>query len=362
VELSPKHSSAPRVLATQKTDDRSFLRQPSAMVESSLQQQGVTRRASAEEGKKVSDSSKVVAPEKDEVGEEESCSTCTCERMEGEEPPVCRFCLSEEVPAITRSASCCRRSTWATDSFLQNAVVPTILRIAKFFRRRFRPKALQAQESREQSASTDPHRMLAPCLCKGSQQFVHHKCLQYWISQRLAKGVPAARAYRCPVCQEQYCLPSDFHVGEAGRVQMGKGPLRVLATAGQWYFSSWFLFGGIKGLGATAGTAFQLAASPLCLFPGLPLNVFTQVVNSRPEAAQTFALTCVGAPLVPVYTRLALQASGFMCLKGYCLGGLMGSVLGGKHLLTFISRAVNKMLVGHDRLQQDQSTVASGHA
>ena len=288
-------------------------------------------RASGEEGSEEPEPvlhtlALAAVPETVEAGEG-SCSKC--EEIEREEEAVCRFCLGQNVPTVTRDASFSRRATWATDSFLQNAVVPSILRVAKVrglrsgtcvcpqqgkkrtqescgliltfafvglfsfsflfavlsvrflsiykaFRRRFRPKALQAAEdSSKPETGCGPNRMLTPCLCKGSQQFVHDKCLQYWISQRLARGLPLARALKCPVCQEQYSLPRDFHVGGAGR-KMDKGPLRLLATAGEWYFSSWFLLGGVKGLGAAANSALQLAASPLCLFPGLPLNVFTQ--------------------------------------------------------------------------------------
>ena len=271
-----------------------------------------------------------------------------CEDMDSTESSseqvniVCRFCLSEKVPSSTCEATICRGRSpgcaWATDSFVQNAIVPTLYAM----RRRFRPKRTQAEE-REQEEKA--HAMLTPCLCKGSQKYVHYKCLQYWIGQRLSKGVPLSRALKCSVCTTPYSLPGDFNAGSMGMSAHKNIPLHLLANVGQCYFSSFFLLGGIRGMRDTASIALQLAISPLWLFPGLPINVFTQALNHQPEAAQSLALACVGAPLLPAYTKLALQASGFLMLKGYFIGGIGGSLIGGKHLLKMLLKVLNKLLV-----------------
>ena len=119
------------------------------------------------------------------------------------DPPICRFCLSENVPAVVRDTTC-RRSVWATDSFVQNAIVPTV----KFVRRSLRRGAGRGkqEEERERAAC----KMLSPCDCKGSQKYVHDKCLMYWISQRISKGVSLERAHECPVCKQPYNLPRSF--------------------------------------------------------------------------------------------------------------------------------------------------------
>mmetsp|Transcript_4890 Transcript_4890/g.12306 ORF Transcript_4890/g.12306 Transcript_4890/m.12306 type:complete len:285 (+) Transcript_4890:38-892(+) len=267
----------------------------------------------AEERVTGADSAGCSADGRDEAEAESDCK------------PICRFCLSDRVsPAVARAESCSLRALWATDTLFENAVVPT----AKFVRQRFRRR-----QPGEESECAIQHReagmLLTPCLCKGSQKYVHRACLKYWIAQRLSKGASFEAAHVCPVCQETYTLPAALPPS-----------LRLLHQSGQWYFSSCFMLGGVRGIGATASTALQLAASPIWIFPGLPLHVLVQVLNSKPHALQKLALACATAPFMPIYTKLALQSGMVMMLKGWCIGGLTGSLLGGKMLLKTLVRIV----------------------
>jgi len=132
----------------------------------------------------------------------------------------------------------------------------------------------------------------------------------------------------------KYVLPRHFH--DNGVVVPNGVHLLKL------YFSSCFLLGGLRGVQTTASSALQVAASPLCLFPGLPLQAVIQVLEVKPQAAQTLALACVSRKLLPAYTRLALQASGFVLLKGWIMGGCMGSLLGGKCILKLSAQFLKK--------------------
>mmetsp|Transcript_5208 Transcript_5208/g.13608 ORF Transcript_5208/g.13608 Transcript_5208/m.13608 type:complete len:109 (-) Transcript_5208:171-497(-) len=102
------------------------------------------------------------------------------------------------------------------------------------------------------------------------------------------------------------------------------------------------MVGAFKGSLTTAHVTAHLAISPLWLFPGLPLHAAVQVFDSRPEAARTLTLACLGAPLLPMYTKLALQASAFLMLKSWFIGGLCGSIIGGRHVLRWLSKLLKR--------------------
>ncbi|KAK0639345.1 hypothetical protein B0T16DRAFT_432214 [Cercophora newfieldiana] len=53
--------------------------------------------------------------------------------------------------------------------------------------------------------SEDPElgRLISPCLCKGSQRYVHEGCLQAW---RQASPLSDRNFWRCPTCQFEYRL------------------------------------------------------------------------------------------------------------------------------------------------------------
>jgi hypothetical protein len=54
-------------------------------------------------------------------------------------------------------------------------------------------------------------KMVAPCKCRGSQQFVHKKCLEKWQetvmknARRFPEGNKVKDVNRCSVCKEKYC-------------------------------------------------------------------------------------------------------------------------------------------------------------
>lgn len=252
---------------------------------------------------------------------------------EEEERRICRFCLSDKVSATVTETLCCRASScWLNPGPLHGKV------LLQSLSGRFRKRKAKEDEEEEERRSE----FLTPCLCSGTQAHVHRVCLTYWINQRISKGVPVARAYSCPVCLEKYRLPRNFwHETTLGSDRLG---LRLIHNITSWYFSSCFLMGGISGVRATASTALQLAVSPLYLFPGLPMNVVMQVLESKPQAARTLAFAIAGVRLLPVYTKLALSASGFVLLKGWCLGGCVGSLMGGKRILRFSQRMLNRSL------------------
>mmetsp|Transcript_6299 Transcript_6299/g.11537 ORF Transcript_6299/g.11537 Transcript_6299/m.11537 type:complete len:98 (+) Transcript_6299:688-981(+) len=88
------------------------------------------------------------------------------------------------------------------------------------------------------------------------------------------------------------------------------------------------MMGGMRGI---------VAVSPLWLFPGLPLHVLTQVSevrSTRHRGGLTFVQSFAFA-----YTNL----SALVMLKGWCMGGICGSILGGKYLLKTVSRVLQQM-------------------
>lgn len=52
--------------------------------------------------------------------------------------------------------------------------------------------------------SEDGGRLLRPCLCKGSQKYVHEGCLQAWRYSDAAQGT--RNYYQCPTCKYKYRL------------------------------------------------------------------------------------------------------------------------------------------------------------
>ena len=241
-----------------------------------------------------------------------------------EVPPCrqCRFCLgNDSVPqgvsdALRASANNCRPCWTFTDSAWNNAIA-----IARRFRRGKR---------RRKQTDQDYHAFITPCACKGSVRFVHKKCLQLWIITNAQQ--PNGEGHRCPICWEKYSLPRNFM-----RDLDGKATLGGLRLA-EWYFSTCFLYGGIQGLRTIGPTALDVAVSPLFV-AGLPLQAVIQALQSKPQAAQTMALACVSTPLLPTYGKLALQASAFVLLRGWCVGGVMGSIMGGRLLLRLLTKA-----------------------
>lgn len=53
------------------------------------------------------------------------------------------------------------------------------------------------------SEDPDLGRLISPCLCKGSQRYVHEGCLQAW---RQASPLSDRNFWRCPTCQFEYRL------------------------------------------------------------------------------------------------------------------------------------------------------------
>lgn len=51
--------------------------------------------------------------------------------------------------------------------------------------------------------SEDGGRLLRPCLCKGSQKYVHEQCLQAW---RLQDPLANRNYWQCPTCRYKYRL------------------------------------------------------------------------------------------------------------------------------------------------------------
>lgn len=51
--------------------------------------------------------------------------------------------------------------------------------------------------------SDDGGRLLRPCLCKGSQKYVHENCLQAW---RLQDPMAKRNYWQCPTCRYRYHL------------------------------------------------------------------------------------------------------------------------------------------------------------
>lgn len=51
--------------------------------------------------------------------------------------------------------------------------------------------------------SEDGGRLLRPCLCKGSQKYVHEQCLQAW---RLQNPAAIRNYWQCPTCRYKYRL------------------------------------------------------------------------------------------------------------------------------------------------------------
>ncbi|QDZ17861.1 hypothetical protein HOP50_01g03680 [Chloropicon primus] len=241
------------------------------------------------------------------------------EEAKGSGKRVCRFCLGTSVPQVVEDglASCsCRSPDWT----LMDSAWTRAMDVA---RRKLRPSRRKRAAVDRESKSV----FISPCACKGTNEHVHEKCLLYWCAVSQKSEV-------CPICLEKYVLPRHFH--DNGVVVPNGVHLLKL------YFSSCFLLGGLRGVQTTASSALQVAASPLCLFPGLPLQAVIQVLEVKPQAAQTLALACVSRKLLPAYTRLALQASGFVLLKGWIMGGCMGSLLGGKCILKLSAQFLKK--------------------
>jgi len=55
-------------------------------------------------------------------------------------------------------------------------------------------------------ASTDKARLISPCACTGSQQFVHTRCLRQW--QKIVMRTKGNREVTCRVCHALYRLPA----------------------------------------------------------------------------------------------------------------------------------------------------------
>jgi len=72
--------------------------------------------------------------------------------------------------------------------------------------------------------SEDPElgRLISPCLCKGSQRYVHEGCLQAW---RQSSPLSDRNFWRCPTCQFEYRL-SRLRYGR----WLSSKPLRGLIT------------------------------------------------------------------------------------------------------------------------------------
>lgn len=48
------------------------------------------------------------------------------------------------------------------------------------------------------------HRLVSPCLCSGTCQFAHARCIEEWIARRLKSGTPAKVAATCELCTATY--------------------------------------------------------------------------------------------------------------------------------------------------------------
>ncbi|KAL1841680.1 hypothetical protein VTJ49DRAFT_6719 [Mycothermus thermophilus] len=62
-----------------------------------------------------------------------------------------------------------------------------------------------SNKARVRYVSDDPElgRLISPCLCKGSQKYVHEGCLQAW---RTSAPLSDRNFWRCPTCQFEYRL------------------------------------------------------------------------------------------------------------------------------------------------------------
>ena len=79
-------------------------------------------------------------------------------------------------------------------------------------------------KARVRYVSEDPElgRLISPCLCKGSQRYVHEGCLQAW---RQSSPLSDRNFWRCPTCQFEYRL-SRLRYGR----WLSSKPLRGLIT------------------------------------------------------------------------------------------------------------------------------------
>ncbi|KAK1754596.1 E3 ubiquitin-protein ligase MARCH9 [Echria macrotheca] len=94
---------------------------------------------------------------------------------------------------------------------------------------------LFSSRARVTYVSEDPElgRLISPCLCKGTQQYVHEGCLQAW---RQASPLSDRNFWRCPTCQFEYRLSRIKY----GRWLSSK-PLRAVLTLGILIVTVFFL-------------------------------------------------------------------------------------------------------------------------
>lgn len=106
--------------------------------------------------------------------------------------------------------------------------------------------------------SEDPElgRLISPCLCKGSQKYVHEGCLQAW---RQASPLSDRNFWRCPTCQFEYRL---------SRLRYGR-----------WLTSKWLRAGLTVLVLMIAVFLMGFVADPIINFWVDPLGAITDTIS-----------------------------------------------------------------------------------
>ncbi|KAH7621403.1 hypothetical protein Ndes2526B_g03747 [Nannochloris sp. 'desiccata'] len=120
--------------------------------------------------------------------------------------------------------------------------------------------------------------LISPCSCKGTQKYVHVKCLRKWQENVQKRDLRDERAFRCGVCQVRYTLPPpDPHFTTK-------------------------LFQILRGLGGAiciSLLAFGLAGPP---WPHLALLALV-LLGSRSHGMLAFALLASGTMLAALHAK-----------------------------------------------------------
>eukprot|EP00197_Chlamydomonas_leiostraca_P015040 CAMPEP_0202881268 /NCGR_PEP_ID=MMETSP1391-20130828/36291_1 /ASSEMBLY_ACC=CAM_ASM_000867 /TAXON_ID=1034604 /ORGANISM="Chlamydomonas leiostraca, Strain SAG 11-49" /LENGTH=437 /DNA_ID=CAMNT_0049563925 /DNA_START=313 /DNA_END=1623 /DNA_ORIENTATION=+ len=156
--------------------------------------------------------------------------------------------------------------------------------------------------------------LVAPCACRGSQQFVHRECLHQWQQAVLKLKVKTDRAYRCSVCLQPFSIAPRGPPLRQRAAQSLLLAARALCT---------FL-----ALGCISASAWPHLALPLVLM------LATACLLNRPQSLLCGVLLALGAMLTVLHccglrlvVRVEPEAGSAGEGGGYSAGGRMGLAL-----------------------------------